>query len=306
MVRIGTANSYSGVTTTIMNKLVDQVKAQNQVTTGKLAGDLSGFNGRAQTLVATQSARAKTDSFIASLEDTRRQLETQDLFMTRMADATTTAKQAVIQAIGLASGANLLTELKIQFGDIVGALNAQHEDRYLFSGSNFNTKPVNIATLADLGATTVASVFDNDDLAQSNQFDGSSTITIGFLANDLGTPIMTAFKNIQDYVNINGDFTDPLTTAQSTFLTSQIAVFETARSSITNQTAENGALNKNVQANLTRQTHRRDFYDSVIGQISDVNEAEAISKVQRARDAVQASTEVFNALKSSSLLNFLR
>ena len=50
----------------------------------------------------------------------------------------------------------------------------------------------------------------------------------------------------------------------------------------------------------------RDFYDGVIGQISDVNEAEAISRVGRAKVAVQASAEVFNALKASSLLNYLR
>ena len=176
----------------------------------------------------------------------------------------------------------------------------------MFSGSKFDTKPVNVANLADLGAVTVASVFQNDDLAQTSQFDGASTIKVGFLASDLGTGIMTAFKNIQDYVIANGDFSDPLTAAQNTFLTSQIAIFDAARLDLTNQVGRNGQLNANVQTNLVAQNKRRDFYDNVIGDVSDVNEAEAISKVQRAQAAVQASTEVFNALKSSSLLNFLR
>ena len=306
MVRVGTANSYNGVTTAIMNKLVDQVTAQNQVTTGKIAGDLAGYGGKAQTLAANNTARAKTESAISVLEDVGRQLDSQDLFMNKALDSATAAKQAILNAVGLASGVNLLNELQIQFGNLVAALNGQHEGRYLFSGSKFDTKPVNVANLSDLGAVTAASVFQNDDLAQTSQFDGTSTIKIGFLANDLGTKLMTAFKNVQDFVNANGDFSDPLTAAQSTFLTSQITIFDTARLDLTNQTARNGQLNANVQTNLTAQNKRRDFYESVIGDVSNVNEAEAISKVQRAQAAVQASTEVFNALKSSSLLNFLR
>ena len=75
MVRVGTANSYNGVTTAIMNKLVDQVTAQNQVTTGNIAGDLAGYGGKAQTLAANNTARAKTESAISVLEDVGRQLD---------------------------------------------------------------------------------------------------------------------------------------------------------------------------------------------------------------------------------------
>jgi len=306
MVRIGTARSFDTVTTAIMGKLFDQVTAQNQVSSGKIAQDLSGYGVKAQSLAATNSARAKTESSISVLEDVGRQLDSQDLYMTKLGDSAGAAKQAIINAVALGSGVTVLKELQIQFSNVVDALNAQHEGKYLFSGSKFDTKAVNVSNLYDLGPVTVASVFQNDDLALTSQFDGASTITTGFLASDLGTQIMTAFKNIQDYVDLNGDFSSPLTTAQSTFLTSQITVFETARSGITYQTAANGAINANVQSNLKTQNDRRDFYDGVIGQISDVNEAEAISRVQRAQAAVQASAEVFNALKSSSLLNFLR
>ncbi len=306
MVRIGTARSFDNATTAIMAKQFDQVTAQNQVSSGKIAQDLSGYGVKAQSLAATNSARAKTDSSISVLEDVGRQLDSQNLFMTKLGDSANEAKQAIINAVALGSGVTVLKELQIQFSNVVDALNAQHEGKYLFSGSKFDTKAVNVTNLSDLGPVTVASVFQNDDLPLTSQFDGGSTITTGFLASDLGTQIMTAFKNIQDYVDLNGDFSSPLTTAQSTFLTSQIDVFETARSGITYQTAANGAINANVQTNLKTQNDRRDFYDGVIGQISDVNEAEAISKVQRAQYAVQASAEVFNALKASSLLNFLR
>ncbi len=43
----------------------------------------------------------------------------------------------------------------------------------------------------------------------------------------------------------------------------------------------------------------------MIGNITDVDMADAISRLQNAQIAVQASAEVFNTLRQSALLNFL-
>ena len=211
MVRIGTAHSFDTVTMAILAKQSDQVTAQNQVASGKIAPDLSGYGVKAQSLAATNSARIKTDSRITVLEDIGRQLDSQNLYMTKLGDSAGEAKLALLNAIAVGSGVTVLKEMQIQFSNVVEALNAQHEGKYLFSGSKTDTKSVNVSNLSDLGAVTVASVFQNDDLPLTSQFDGSSTITTGFLASDLGTQVMTAFKNIQDYVNANGDFSTPLT-----------------------------------------------------------------------------------------------
>ena len=44
----------------------------------------------------------------------------------------------------------------------------------------------------------------------------------------------------------------------------------------------------------------------MMGNVTDVDVAEAISRLQMAQTAVQASAQVFQGLQSSSLLNFLR
>ena len=142
MVRIGTARSFDNATTAIMAKQFDQVTAQNQVSSGKIAQDLSGYGVKAQSLAATNSARAKTDSSISVLEDVGRQLDSQNLFMTKLGDSANEAKQAIINAVALGSGVTVLKELQIQFSNVVDALNAQHEGKYLFSGSKFDTKAV--------------------------------------------------------------------------------------------------------------------------------------------------------------------
>ena len=44
----------------------------------------------------------------------------------------------------------------------------------------------------------------------------------------------------------------------------------------------------------------------MVGDVSGVDMAEAISKLQLAQFSVQAAAEVFNTLRDSSLLNYLR
>jgi flagellar hook-associated protein 3 FlgL len=306
MIRVATTNNFNSVTSSIMQKMVDQVTAQNQVLTGKLASDLSGYSGKAETLAATTTMRAQSVSAISVMEDLSRKLDAQNLAMEKIGDASKTAKQAILDAIGGGSGQVLMTQLQAQFGSMVDGLNFQHEGKYLFAGTKVDTKPIAITDMAALGAGPVASVFLNDDLAETSQIDGPPAMKTGVLADGLGSKLMAAFKNIQDYFNANGDFSNPLTTTQESFLRIQVSVFDDAQRDIVNQTAINGAINASLDASLTAQNNRRDWLDGVIGQVSDVNAADAISRLKQAQNAIEGATQVFNALKASSLLNFLR
>ena len=51
---------------------------------------------------------------------------------------------------------------------------------------------------------------------------------------------------------------------------------------------------------------RQTTIENMMGGVTDVDVAEAISRLQQAQIAVQASAQVFQGLQQSSLLNFLR
>ena len=79
-----------------------------------------------------------------------------------------------------------------------------------------------------------------------------------------------------------------------------------AISSSTVQTAaQGGNIQSRVDAAATTQTDRQTTLKTMLGNITDVNIAEAASALTQAQTAVQASAQVFNTLKGMSLLNYL-
>jgi len=103
----------------------------------------------------------------------------------------------------------------------------------------------------------------------------------------------------------NGPLTGKLTQAQQDFLQGVLAQFDTATSGITDATAANGNLEKKVTDNQTALENRQTTLENVIGDISNADMAQAISNLQLAQVAVQASAQVFSKLQGSSLLNVL-
>jgi flagellin-like hook-associated protein FlgL len=81
--------------------------------------------------------------------------------------------------------------------------------------------------------------------------------------------------------------------------------FASAHSGLTDRAALNGAIANRVDTTITLQKARVDTIDSMTSDLSDINEAETISRLRLAQQAVQAGAQVFVALKSSSLLNYI-
>ena len=84
-----------------------------------------------------------------------------------------------------------------------------------------------------------------------------------------------------------------------------VAQFDSAREDATTAGARNGAVLKRLEGTKTDLSGRLDTMQNLMGKITDVDMADAISRLQNAQIAVQASAEVFNTLRQSSLLNFL-
>jgi flagellar hook-associated protein 3 FlgL len=56
---------------------------------------------------------------------------------------------------------------------------------------------------------------------------------------------------------------------------------------------------------MDTQDARKSMLEGMIGGVTDVDMAEAISRLEQARTTVQATAQVFNALTQSSLLTLL-
>ena len=306
MTRIATANSYSAVLSDLMRAQTRQQEAQNQVSSGKIGSDLKGFARNAETLLASQTIKARTEGLIEQGKVLSTKLTAQDLALTQAADAAQGARQAITEAIAAGRGDALMTELNSWFGSSVDALNAKHGGRYLFAGGQIESRPVTAANLSDLtAAPAVADLFGNDGLTPVSRLDETTTVETGFLADALGTDLFEAFRQVQAYVETNGDFSSPLTDAQQTFLEGTLAGFDAVRRGLTEQAARNGLNQNRLDEAMDRHEARSVMLEGVVASVTEVDMAEAITRLQQAQTAVQASAQVFSTLRESSLLNLL-
>jgi len=306
MNRVATNNSYSTVLNDLMRAQVRQQQANEQVSSQKVASSLKGYAQQAETLLATKSLHTKVEGILDQAEALASRLESQDLALTQVADAAGNAKQSIMDALATGRGDGLMSELSSWFSSAADSLNAKFGGRYLFSGGQSETEPVVAQSLDDLTGPTIASQFKNDGLATISRLDESSTMETGFLADKLATGLFTAFRDVQAYVEANGAFTGQLTTAQANFLQGMLDDFEGARSSLTDAASANGLLQKRVDKTIETQDARKIMLEGLIGGITDADMPKAISQLEQAQVAVQASAQVFNTLSQSSLLDLLR
>jgi len=314
MDRVSTTNSYNVVLSGILRAQQTQNEANAQLSTGKKATDLRGFSSDSQTLVAARTVKVQTESYIKLNENLSRKLDTQNIYLTSTADAAETARQAVANAIANNSGTALMETLRLQFSAAVDSLNGQNEGQYLFAGSQTSTKPVNVTAMTGLPDPAVPNaidaIFTNDSEVQTSRLNDSTSVTTGMTASDIGKDLMTVFANIQTYFTTNSvppavAFGSTLTAAETTFLTTQMQSFASAHSGLTDRAALNGSIANGVATTITSQKARVDTIDSMTSDLSGINEAETVSRLRLAQQAVNAGAQVFLTLKSSSRLNYL-
>ncbi len=307
MNRISTADSWQSALLNLQNAQQTQNDAQTQVSTGKIATDLSGYGQTSETLTAMQGAQARLNGFIASSKTVDARLTTQDTAFSEIATAGTDARQAITNALATGSATGLMQGIQEYYQSAVDGLNTQSNGVYVFGGGRSDVPPVNASTLTALAAASpLSSIFQNGSLKTSSQIDNTTTVQTGFLASAVGTNLMGVFQQIAQFdAGPSGPLSGQLTQTQITFLQSTLASFDTANTQVTNDQAENGALQKNVEAHITAQQTQSDSLTNLIGDKSNVDMAAALTKLTQAQQSVEASAQVLAGLKSDSLLNYL-
>ena len=307
MERISTADSYAAVIANMQQAQTQLSTSSNQISSGETATDLQGYAAHAETLTAMQTVNNQVTGYLNQDNILSNKLTIQDTGLQQVAGAATGASLAITSAIAAGAGDQLMTSLEDQFQSAVQGLNTTYNGEYIFAGGQVNTAPLSVSSMSALAAApSVASVFQNDQQTTSSQINPTTTIQTGFLANQLGTPLMTAFQAIQNFANgPNGPFTGQLTPTQVTFLQGQVANLNAAASTLTGQAAQNGGLQSQISNTQIDLANQQNTLGTMIGDIAGANVAQATANLQEAQLAIQASAQVFLALQNSSLLNVL-
>jgi flagellar hook-associated protein 3 FlgL len=309
MNRVSTSGNYQSALLNLMSAQGQQNDAQTRLSTQKIATDMEGFGRGAESLTALKAAQNRVQGFIDTGTAVADRLESQDLALNQIGDGVTATRAAIGGALATENINTLMLELQGQFQSIQNGLNAQHQGNYLFAGSDTSRTPVTVATMAELNAApSVASTFTNDDLPQTSRLGEATSVRTGYLADDLGTSIFQIFKDIQAYNDdpATGPLTGKPTDAQKTFLTAQLSRLDAASNSTIEVISRNGSLAKQVETTNASHTAQAAQLDDMVHTKTDADLAKAVTDIQLAQLAVQASAQVISQLKDTSLLNYLR
>jgi|HubBroStandDraft_1064217.scaffolds.fasta_scaffold146587_1 flagellar hook-associated protein 3 FlgL len=307
MDRIATNTAYTSVLNNLMAAEIAQTNAGNQISSTEKATDLEGYGTGAESLMAMQATNTQVTGYLNNSQIVAAKLTMQDTGLNQVASSATSSISSITNAIATGNGSTLMSELQDSFGGAIQGLNTQFNGEYVFAGGQVNTQPVSATSLSDLtAAPSVASLFHNDNRQISTQVDQNTTVSTGFLADQVGTPLFTALQSIEAYdQGPNGPFGTTLTSAQQTFLTQQLATLNTVSTNLNNVVAQNGLAQSEVTNTQTALTQRQTMVQGLIGTATQANLAQAATNLQQAQLSIQAAGQVFQALNSSSLLNTL-
>ena len=307
MDRIATSTAYSSMLSNLMNAEIAQTTAGNQISSTDKASDLEGYGTAAESLTAMQATNTQVTGYLNNSQLVAAKLSVQDTALNQVAGSATDAISAITNALATGNGVTMMQQLGTAFSDATQGLNTTYNGEYLFAGGQVNTQPVSATQLSDLtSAPSISSVFHNDQRQITTQVDPNTAVSTGVLADQVGTPLFTAFQSIEAYdQGPNGPLGATLTQAQQTFLTQQLSTLNTVSTNLNNVVAQNGQAQSQVTSVQTSLTQQQTMVQGLIGDTTQANLAQAATDLSQAQLSIQAAGQVFQALNSSSLLNTL-
>lgn len=307
MTRVATNANFQSALLDLQRAQARGVDAQNRISTQKIATDLAGFGRASETLSALKSMDARLTGFITTGETVAARLETQALAMDRIAEGVLEARTSIANALAAGKLDGLMAELEGHFQTAQGGLNMQHQGAYLFGGGRSTEAPVTVGSLAELAAAPSSDdVFANDQLKSASRLDESTMVTTGFLADEVGGPLMAVFRALQDYhTGPDGPITGAVDGDVRAFLESQLTAFDAAHQTVIQAAARNGSNQNRVDAVLAAHETQQLSLTNLIGSRTDADMAQAVTDLELSQIAIQASAQVINGLRDVSLLNLL-
>ncbi|MBS0492182.1 MULTISPECIES: flagellin [unclassified Phenylobacterium] len=308
MYRVTTGGNYSLVLRNIMLAQQKQMNAGDRVATQENGANLKDYSRNAEMLTAMRSVETRIGGYLDQNKLIADKLTTQDFAMTQLGDAAAGTKQAIEEAIATGRTDTLMQEIEAQFRNAVSSMNSRYGGKYLFAGGKIDTMPVTADALSDLTnplTPLISDFFQNDDFITEHKVDDATTVKTGLLADNLGTDLLQAFKTLQAFHEAT-PFGGTMTDAQRTFLTNELANWDSVSSDIIDKTARNGMVQARVDDVKVDLTARQNSLKGMIGDIVDANMPVASVELEKATLALQASTQVFITLRDSSLLNALK
>jgi flagellar hook-associated protein 3 FlgL len=283
---------------------------QGQVASGLVSTTYTGMNDKASLLQATQTAADKSNAYQANTALAVNQSDLQDTQLTTLSNLANSLTKALQDSVANNDATTLMSQAQSIFDQASQILNSTDANgNYIYAGDKDNTAPLTVTSLSQLAAApTAASVFDNGTQKKSVLVGDGQSVTVGMLASDIGTQLMSTLKDIATFdAGPTGNLSSAsqLSQAQNDFLTNEIKPATDAATQINTQAASNGYVNNQLTNAVTNQQTMNTLYKTFQSSIQDVDMPTAITQLSQNQLALQAAIQVTAQLGNISLLNYL-
>lgn len=305
--RVGSLSTSQSLLSQYSQIQVRMQQTQGQISTGKVGDQFADVKDKAGVLAAAKMKAADVEANTAATKEVLNRLNLQDIHLQQLSDVSARLRAAIGNALAAGHAPGLMDDVKNLYSETVSLLNSKVDGKYIYGGSKTDQPPVNAPALSDLlAAPSVAAVFDNSSLKQTQRIDDNQTIETGMTASDIGTGLFQMFKDIATFdAGAGGPLGTNLNTAQTAFLSTQHAAVPAIQNGIDDLAAINGSRHAQVTAVLDRHESMATYFSKFIGDIEDVDVAGAITKLNLDQAAAEAAGRMISELNKMSLLNFL-
>jgi len=305
--RISSSQSWNSSLSHLIEAQGRQMDANERYSTQRQATDLMGFGRSAEVIHTYQSTLASAESHINVNIFVTARLESQDLALTTISEAAEEARALLMNAVAANEGTTVLEAMETILDKALTGLNLEHNGGFLFSGGQEDTLPVTISDLTGLVALPSASdAFENGEIIKTSRLDEKTIMETGFLADELGTDLLSALRDFKIYYDANGPYRSPMSEAQRAQFVNFATRFSDAHRDLIDQTAINGNRQAQVDTIKVMMEKQVIMLKGFVSEKVDADMGEAFTRMQQAQSAVQASAQVISTLKSTNLLNYLR
>jgi len=316
--RVATNSQTNYMLTQISKANAKLQQSEMQVSSGKVSDTYAGYGDKTAALEGARAAAQKSQAYQDNTNLAVTQTDLQDTQLTTLAGLASQLKTALTNAVGNSDGTSLMSTADGIFQQAASILNSTDANgNYLYGGSVTDKPPFSATKLSDLvpaaspPATlpSIGSFFQKDTTKKSVQVGDGQTETIGVLASDMGSSLMSSLQSLYNIAVAQtgtDTYNGALTSTQTDTLSNQVLpTATTAATDLNTLTAQNGDTYNSLKSSITSQQTINTMYSGFVSDIEQVDMPTALTNLSTNQTALQAVLTVTSKLNNLSLLNYI-
>lgn len=304
MSRVADTASHSTLLNNLNRSIERARDIQVQVSTGKVGQDYAAIGRDSKRLVSLEAERSRADHFIGTNQVVDLRLQKMESVVAQVTELASEVRTFLVNAGHFENAQELDIQGRMDgfLQTLSGLLNSEQNGRTLFSGGATDTPPVDLDQLPADGEfldTADQLYYDGDSQVLNHRVSDTLSVNYGATAAD------PAFENLIRGLKIaeTVDTSDPEATRQR--LDRAMELVNGALDGLPDVRGRIGSSRSILRQESNRMKDFTLALDQSVGDLENIDFAEAISRLGEEQAQLQASMAALSRLRQVTLTNFL-